>query len=233
MTERDRPNDELLDRNLRLIGERLSLPAAPTAFQRAGWKSASHSGVFASVPGKARLLQKGVRFMKAHKTLTAAGSAVAATIAIAAMMLLPALQRNVEAAVIFESFRQTLNNALEITIQDVGAEGIRVNGKVIALRSLTEEEQAPAEDVSGVCYVDVSVKADETADDVANLDMDVVLSITPEDQWVYLKMRHLPQEVVQEEPLAAALLTGLTKNGLLLDLTGIHGRNQRGAGRHS
>jgi hypothetical protein len=221
MTDRDRPNDELLDRNLRLIGERLSLPAAPTAFQRAAWKSASHSGVFAAVPGKARLLQKGVRFMKAHKTLTAAGSAVAATIAIAAMMLLPALQKDVEAAVIFESFRQTLNNALEITIRDVGAEGIRVNGKIIALRGGTEQEEALAEGVSGTCYIDVSVKADETADDVANMDVDVVLSITPEDQWVYLKMRQLPQEVVSEEPIAAAILGGLTRNGLLLDLTGI------------
>ena len=174
----DHNGDELLDRNLKAIGQRLSLPAEPTALQRAAWKRPLRAALLAPPLNRSTFLQKGVRFMKSHRALTA-GSAVAATIVLGALLLWPGLSRDVEAAVIFQSFRETLTDAMEITLKDVGAEGVRVNGRVLLLQDPTESEAEPAELISGRCYVEVTVQADETADEIQDLDLEVAVSLTP------------------------------------------------------
>ena len=140
MTDPANHADELLDRNLKSIGQHLSLPDEPTAFQQAAWKRPSPVATLAPLAGQSRLISRGVRFMKTHRTLTADGSAVAATIAVGALLLWPGLSRDVEAALIFQSFRETLSSAMEITLEDVGAEGIHVDGRILLVQDPAEEE---------------------------------------------------------------------------------------------
>ena len=220
MTEPANHADELLDRNLKMIGQHLSLPAEPTAFQRAAWKRPLRAALLAPPLNRTTFVQKGVRFMKSHLVL-AAGSAVAASIALGALLLWPGLSRYVEAALIFQSFRETLSSAMEITLEDVGAEGVHVDGRILLVENPAKEERTLPEQITGNCYVEVRVKGDEHAEDLPNLDLEVAVSLTPQQQWVYLKIPGLPRELAQEEPVAAALLVALTHEGLLVDLTGV------------
>jgi len=61
------------------------------------------------------------------------GSAVAATILIAASLLIGIPGRTVEADTIFASFREAVGNAFTISFEDIGDDEGRVNGEVVIL----------------------------------------------------------------------------------------------------
>lgn len=213
MNDRTEQQDVLLDCNLKSIGRRIELPAEPTDEQRARWR----------MPADRRSsprLVLGVRFMRNHRFLTfaGAGSAVAACIALGALLIGPGGQPPVQAAVIFASFREALSNAFEISLENIGAEGIRVNGRVaVALPDDLSATNAEPKAMYAELRIEASPEADE---DIAGLNMRVNIALAPGHEWLYLKMNKFPRHVVQDNPIAMVVLQ-MARNGLLLELGGL------------
>jgi hypothetical protein len=161
--------------------------------------------------------------MRRHRilTLAGAGSAVAACIAIWAILFVPTPATTVEAATIFASFREAVGNAFELQFSDLGDDGVLVDGRVIVLFEGTEKGATPFESAPQGVYVEAKVETDEEADaDVAGLNVEVVATLMPGQEWVFLKLKNLPTKVIKEEPMAA-IVTQIAKDGVLLDLDGI------------
>ena len=161
--------------------------------------------------------------MRNHRmlTLAGAGSAVAATIAVWALLFVPTPQTTVEAATIFASFRDALANAFDISFENVGAEGIRVSGRLVVVFDHGDEQAAPLESEAQGVYVEAQVQAGETADkDVAGLDMQVAVSAVPDNEWAFVQMVSLPHHLLEEQPMAG-FFQQMACDGLLLDLDGL------------
>lgn len=213
MNDRTERQDSLLNCNLKSIGQRIELPAEPTDEQRARWR------IPADRPSSPRLVQ-GVRFMRNHRFLTfaGAGSAVAACIALGALLIGPGGQPPVQAAVIFASFREALSNAFEISLEDIGAEGIRINGRVaVALPDDLSATNAEPKAMYAELRIEASPEADE---DIAGLNMRVNIALAPGHEWLYLKMNKFPRHVAKDNPMAMVMLQ-IARNGLLLELGGL------------
>ncbi|TWT45599.1 hypothetical protein RAS1_20270 [Phycisphaerae bacterium RAS1] len=215
--------DEMLDRNLRLIARRLTLPdeSTPHVFKTIN--------LSAGADGAARH-SSGVSRMHRTRLYTWTSTAVAASIALAAFFYLPTRQSIVEAATILRSFRESLHHGLEVRMEKLSIEGIHVDGDVliqfkqpITVQQIFGEKSDLEAHMSGV-YADLRVHAAEDAAeaDVAGLDVETKLAFSPQSKWVFLDLRSLPTKVVEEEPMAA-LVTNFLRGGLLLELDGVIG----------
>ncbi len=161
--------------------------------------------------------------MRQHRYLTLAGAgSVAATLALSVALFTSMAGNRVEAAAIFESLREVAGNAFEITFENVGAEGILVNGSVLILMDDEVENATPFANPPKGVLVDVQVAADNTAEEeVQGLDLTATVSAMPENEWAFVKITGLPKVASEELPPAVAgVVTMLTQNGLLLDLDG-------------
>jgi hypothetical protein len=226
MSDHDHREDRLLDRNLQMIGGRLILPSDPTPRQQAAWKQASTSSPSPQPDGPPSLSTRGVRFVRRHRLLTAATSAVAAGIVLAVLLVTPHGAR-VEASVILDTLRKTLLDGFQVTFERIGDEGVYVDGQVaVALRpaGTAIQHARRAVDPSTLevesIYAEVRVRGDESDENKAGLDLQAVLALNDETQWAYLKMRGLPDKTLADEPLGWVLV-GLTGSGLLLDFDGV------------
>ena len=161
--------------------------------------------------------------MRNHRVLTlaGAGSAVAAGLALWAFLFVPTPQTTVQAATIFASFREAVGNAFQITFENVGAEGVRASGRVAVVFDPAKGGTAPFESQAKAVFVEANVQADQGADDdLAGLDVEVAVAVVPGDEWAFLKLKGLPTEVLDEEPMAV-WFQSIAQDGLLLDLDGI------------
>ncbi len=161
--------------------------------------------------------------MRNHRilTLAGAGSAAAASLAIWAFLFAPSPTSTVEAATVFASFKEALGSGFQVEFENVGADGVRVDGKVVALFDRTEPAAGSAHLRPSVVYIEAHAVADDAAKpDVAGLDVDAAVALVPGREWAYVKLGGLPQQALQEEPILFGL-QGLARNGLLLDLDGI------------
>ena len=129
MADQENREDRLADQNLRLIGRRLRLPPDPTPQQQAFWKqepthSAAEHFEHRSFPAR------GARFVRRHRLLTVATSAIAASIVLAVLLVTPR-GAIVEASMILSSLRQTLLDGFQMSFESIGDEGVYVDGQVI------------------------------------------------------------------------------------------------------
>jgi len=161
--------------------------------------------------------------MRNHRfmTLAGAGSAVAATIAIWVVLFVPTPQTTVEAATIFASLRDAVGNAFDVRFENVGAEGIRVDGRAVVVFDRTEGKVTPfASEPKGV-YVEARVRTDETAqEELLGLDLETAVGLVHGQEWVFVRINGLPQTVLNEQPMAG-WLQQMARDGLLLDLDGL------------
>ena len=214
MMDHNDQHDEHTDRNLRLIAQHVHLPPEPTDLQRARWQQGDAQRESASS------LIRGVLFMKKHRHATLAGAgALAATIALTTMLLFPFGGTPVEAKTIFSSLRQSLGNAFTVTFDNIGDDGVRVNGRLIAVYEKDAQTTVPFEAPVRALYLEADIQTDETNPDVAGLNVEVRGAAVrePADAWVYVKLNKMPPKIVQEQPLAL-IIQQFTQNGLLLEL---------------
>lgn len=162
--------------------------------------------------------------MRRHRILTVATSAVAASLVLTVLLYTPG-GAVVEASTIFSSLRQTLLDGFELTLEDIGDEGVRVSGKLVLDMEgleITEVSGTPTIDPSKLeltaIYAELDVKADESSDELSGLDVHTVMALRADTLWIYLKMAGLPHSVLEEQPMAGVALW-LTGRGMLVDLT--------------
>lgn len=216
------------DRNLRMIGRRLPLPADPTARQRACWKRTERVVRRAGTGEPLSFPERGVRFVRRHRLLTVMTTAAAAVIVLAVLLVTPR-SAVVEASTIFGSLRQTLLDGFELTFEDIGQDGVHADGRLVVVFRSPAAEQASAAahfDRSGPIaeslYLELhawAVKSDSSFD---RLDVRLAAALSDARQWVYVRTAALPERLLKERPLAW-LLMGLTGGGAVLELDGLWG----------
>ncbi len=226
MADQTNHEDRLADRNLRMIGQRLQLPADPTERQQAAWKRASEAPRAVERPVHPSIPERGARFVRRHRFLAAATSAVAAAIVLAVLLATPR-GAVVEAHTIFNSLRQTLLDGFQITLEKIGDEGVWVDGKVLvalqAAKGMDATTGVPADPsrlgIESV-YAEVRVRGDGLHPKTAGLDLQAVLALHDGVEWVYVKIGGLPNELLEESP-TACMFVSLAGGGLLLDVDGV------------
>jgi hypothetical protein len=231
MADQDKHEDRLADRNLRMIGRLLQLPADPTPRQRADWKripGPTQSALDAEHPSAPH---RSARFVRRHRLLTVATSAIAAAIILAVLLVMPG-GAAVQASTILDSLRQTLLDGFRIELADLGQDGIHIDGRfIVTLKPSAEPGGQPVDAFDPArlgydsFYSDVHLWTDDSRDEAAGLDVQVTVALSEQARWAYLKTSRLPQRLLKEEPLAW-LLFGLTRTGVMFDLEGLLGTFQ-------
>jgi hypothetical protein len=157
--------------------------------------------------------------MKNHRLLTAAGasSALAASIAIAAILLVPTPATTVGAATIFASLHEAVNNAFRMSFEDLGVKGIRVEGEVVVVYKGDAEVEPGTLGPAAALYFDARARAGEEAGPLSGLDLVERAAITPDQMWVYVRADELPDAIVAKNPIAGMYAEHL-ESGMLLDL---------------
>ena len=203
--------DEFFDAHLRRIGQRLELPAEPSALQRRHWRQ----------PEAPRLANKqaGVWIMRHPLLTTFAGSAIAAAIGVLAFMFVAPSGAKLEAGVILDDLRARLASGFHLTFTDIGDEGVVVDGQVVVLFDEAGDPDATVNADVSALYVDAHIQADETCEDedIAGLDLDVAIALSDEAQWMYFKMLGINEELLEEEPILN-VLSFYAEQGVLLQL---------------
>ncbi len=206
-------NDSQFDANLRRLSERLALPAAPDAQRIAAWKRDSRTATWP--PATESNQHRGVDFMRRHPRLTLA-TALAAAIGLLVLFVTP--QGNqVQAAAILRSFSESLQRGLHIQFENLGAEGVRVNGRFILAWDETDADAAQPSG-SEAMLLEAAISTDKDApEEIAGLELDARVAISEAYRWLYLRTDRIPLHFFEEVPAAAAAL-GVTQRGVLLDL---------------
>jgi len=218
------PHDAQLDRNLRAAGRSISLPDAPTAEQAAGWKRAAPVA-----PASLGLSEGGTR--RRVWRFAGVGMAVAASLAFGVISLWPTGHAPVEAKQIFASFTEKLSSAFRVSFENIVADGVHVDGQVIAVFPEPSGDDSADTTGTGVC-AELHVRGDKSAEDFAGGDIDLRFALTPGHEWAYLRLNKLPREVLKEGGPVAAIIYGMTHDGLLLKLDGFLEGKLAGLGEH-
>lgn len=211
-TRQSDPADEAFDRTLRRIGRRLPLPAAPTAAQRALWKS--------SPPGAGR----SAWLRRIPGAFTAAGGALAAAIVLGAFFVVPARSGDALTAAIFRDLREAPRRGLSILIDDVRIDDLSVTSTVqmVFPRPVTLPQLLDIRDVPAPrrAYVDVALHAGPGQKRLAGLILRAAAAFGESDAWAYLRVDRLPAKLAESAPLMAGA-TALLHDGLVVDLAGV------------
>ncbi|MDX2198518.1 MAG: hypothetical protein SF069_06040 [Phycisphaerae bacterium] len=250
MNEHDHNEDAILDRNLREIAAKLTLPVRPGAAQRESWRSGErsmqrgndadaltnpkHHPALRSESRGGLMQTKGDRRMARFRLFTV-GTA-AASVAIGAFLIGNGGPQTVHAATILREFRTGTWRAVQITIKDVDVDGIRVNGEMEVgfcepisiseiIRTAREGDLAEIpEPKFDAAYFDLSVVAGPGAEaDVVGLNLAVRGGVTAIDTpWVYLRAESFPDEIMNEHP-EVRLILQMFSRGIMLDQIPIEG----------
>ena len=223
MTTHEDNRDQLLDRNLFEIGKKVTLPKEPTVFQQSRWKRPPAAGATARIV-------KGVKRMKRHRLFAflGAGSVVAASVALSVTFLSPGANNRVEAATIFQSFRDSVKQAFAITFDNVVEDGYRVDGELLVV--LHEGDGPTASKQSMItgdieeegAYLEMHIRSagDDAAAKAPGLDLELALAATEGNEWIFIQPHEIPKQLQRDEPFLA-MLASLAEDGLLLELDGL------------
>jgi hypothetical protein len=231
VTEQHDQSDATMDRNLRALARHAALPGEPTPEQEQSWtrgrrpspavcSTEDGAGDMGEARGRSAI-QRGVRFMKEHRVATCAGagSALAATIAIVATLLIPTPASTVTAATIFESLHQAVNSAFKVSYRDIGMSrlaGVRADADAIVVLEDDGEEGPDSRQSAVAVYFEARVWADDTSA-LAGLDYEAAGAFTEDDMWVYCKIHGFPEALLEDNPQLEAYLE-MYRDGLLLDV---------------
>lgn len=215
-------NDQMLDQNLRVAIAALHLPPAPTAEQLASWRAAPAR----EEPAVAGRIGPIHRFASAvrHRWL-AIGSAAAALIGVAAIVITAGATSTVKASTIVQSLRQAAVSGLNIHMDGVSAEGVSTSGAIrirfdapLNLEQLAadggDEPQLPH--VSAV-QIALDLMTDQSVG-VGGLGGHLEGAATADSAWVFLRTNDaaIPSGAAGGIPIAAIAM--IARNGIMLDL---------------
>lgn len=219
MTDMHDNEDLILDRNLRALGRQLTLPHVPTREQKQSWKHRESDGGLIAEHRNGATNKLGNTLMKKYRMWTVTGSAIAATIAISAAIWMIPGQTPVNAATIFQSLREATTRGLNVWIDHVKQDGLEIDGRVQV--SFDRSGDAAAGQRSDeVGFAELRILANEAHPRVPGLDLEVALSTSPGQEWLFLKTHRVPAGLIADEPLLG-ILAAYASSGVLLELDGL------------
>lgn len=216
MSEKTDIRDALFEQNLRRLASHVDLPPRPTAAQRARWQTdAVQTANLAQPP-------KGI-FMRRLGWFTMTGSAAAAIVLGAVVLLHPAGTPVVQARAILNELKNAVHRGLRIECKDLAADGAEVQAKVsilfkegVNLAQLMESRTEGVPEPEAV-YLDARVALDESHDEVAGLRLTTQGAFSETDSWLFVRFDTMPEKLLEEAP-PLVLFQNMSRNGVLLDL---------------
>lgn len=200
------------DRNMRALAEAITLPPAPTDEQLARWKSAAAApAAVASRPARVR--------PRWHGRILAAGSAVAATVALGAVLFMHGRSSEVQAATIIQSLRRAVIGGVNVTVRGLSAEGMTIDGsarvrftKPIRMESILDDAGDAEPEIAALhAAVDVRAAKGSFAD---GLDVHFEGASTPASTWAFAKSNQ-PDRIAESSP--ARRIMGMAVHGVMVD----------------
>lgn len=150
--------------------------------------------------------------------------ALAACVTVAVVLGLDGAKK-VEAAAIFDSLRAAIRNSLWIELDDVQAEGITANGRVLLV--FDNDGNGDANDDStdsntrvSASYVDLHVQAADDNPSYPGLDLEVAAGLKPGSEWAFLQTHKIPQTLFDEAPMLH-IFAPMLNNGILVDVAAL------------
>jgi hypothetical protein len=225
------PQDAAFERNLRAIAGHLPLPESTGEADLRHWKGERGSVRLTHDPAPAgaggfeaqptRRGAQGDRSMHFRRILkfAGAGSAIAAVLALAFVLLGPTGTRRVDASAIFDSLEQALTHAFRLSFENLGEDGLLARGHIVALHTGPADGEDTAA-TPALVQLELHFQGAEGAADYAGLNVDLHAALTPDSQWAYLRSAGLPQSVIDGNP-ALGVIQQASSNGLLVDFTGL------------
>ncbi|MBI5864990.1 MAG: hypothetical protein HZB38_10885 [Planctomycetes bacterium] len=165
--------------------------------------------------------------MQRPKVLAAFSTAAAAVIALCAFFIATPHGGTAMAmtSTILRSLRDASHRGLSVRIENINVEGVHLDGVVqilfpepITLANLIDS--TGVQPSPNVVYADLNIQGSESNEELAGLDLNACVALQQSRPWAYLRLAGLPDQVVQENPMAVLVLN-FTRNGMLLDLTGL------------
>lgn len=201
--------DRRMDENLRRIGRSVPLPAEPTPLQRKRWK------VGAAPPSPATAHTAPVRAW-----LAAFATTIAASIAVYVMLTAFSGATTVEAGTILHSLRQRLLDGYQVTLENVGGEGLRIDGRFVVGAAPPQHEAlaAPVGPYDAL-FLEARLRANGRHTPPL-VDLETAAALHSESQWLYLRLHGVSETLLERYPLAVPLAY-LAQQGILVELDGV------------
>ncbi|MEP0847225.1 MAG: hypothetical protein HRF50_10465 [Phycisphaerae bacterium] len=213
MSQMNEGQDRQLDENLRRAVRVLRLPPEATLEQVAGWKRAEPSH---SAPQQRMSLRRRVRWFTAFVTTAAA------CVALYVMLVALPGPTVVEASTIVHRLRQNLFEGFQITLENIGNEGFRIDGRLIlgyGVPPLDAPPGAPARHTESL-YVEARLRANEYDEVQPFIDLESAAALRSDTQWAFFQLRGISESLLEKYPLAVPLVY-LARQGILVELDGL------------
>lgn len=203
--------DRMLDRNLRRFAATIVLPPEPTAEQQRHWKLP---------PGRSVRPARGPSRLRVP-WLAAFVSTLAASVAIYLMLVTAPGMNTVEASTILHDLRQRLFEGFQVTLENVGDEGLRIDGRLIlgfAAPPPDAPDPVPARRTESL-YLEARLRANEFQEARPFIDVETVAALRSDAQWIYFQLHSCSDWLLEKYPLALPLIY-MGRRGVLLELDG-------------
>lgn len=213
MSHMNDDQDRQLDENLHRAGRVLRLPPDATPAQIAGWKRAEPPRP--APPSHAPPLRR-LRWFTAFVTTAAA------CVALYVMLVALPGPTVVEASTIVHRLRQNLFEGFQVTLENIGNEGFRIDGRLILGYGVPPPDAppgAPARHTESL-YVEARLRANEYDEVQPFMDLETAAALRSDTQWAFFQLRGISESLLEKYPLAVPLVY-LARQGILVELDGL------------
>ncbi len=229
--------DAALDANLRAIGSRIGPMPAPTAEQICSWRNerdGAHSPraqLAGAATGTAELADSSPYSISSHvphrSRWLAAGSALAACIAIAAVVIWQP-GATVQASTIINGLRSKTFGGVNIRFDNVASRGTTVDGfmrirldQPVSIETLDDADALKDKDHFGAAYGKFTITTDNTVPGWADGHIQAEGALTRGSGWMHiLASDKTVKQLAAAEPRAIGLAS-MASSGVLLNIGGV------------
>lgn len=218
MSEYTDHHDRSIDENLRAAAPGLDLPAPPSAERIAAWRTPAPM----KMEGRENVAPRRPRFR-----YLAAGSALAATLAIGTALFMISAGNTVQAGTIIQNLRQKQIRGVNITVNKIAAEGYTIDG-MIRIRSKSPirvdqlaERDPFGPDEFGRLHANLTISGDASARPFPNSTWRGECAFSEDVGWVFVKMSEGMADAMNTGMPEWAMMTNLSRNGMVLNIGAI------------
>lgn len=223
MSEYTENHDRTIDENLRAAAPGLGLPPAPSAEQIASWRTPVAMKIQEAGEGGAG----GATHRRPRFRWLAAGSAIAATLAVGTALFMLSAGNAVQASTIIQNLRQKQVRGMNIRIDRVSAEGVTVDGLVrirsrnpIRVDQLAERDPFGPEEF-GALHGAVTFTTGAGFPDLPDASIRFETAFTDRGGWVFVQASDETADRIAEREPRAAFIAGMARSGVILNIGAI------------
>ena len=220
--------DAMMDANLRALGGRIGPVAAPDATTVRSWRMGEQEtpGLRLAAASDDAAGMKVVRLRRSR--WLAAGSAVAACIAIGAVVVLQPWGSTVQASTILEGLRSKTFGGVNLRFDHVSSGGTTVDGfirmrlnEAVSIETLNKAHALDGKDHFGAAYGKFTITTDDRVPGWAGGKIEAEGALTRGSGWMYvLATDRTVGQIAAAEPRAAGIAS-MAGNGVLLNVGGL------------